>query len=122
VQDLLEIAGVADLIAVRTSSGDVELSKPDADIMHAALAQIGLDADEVVMIGDTPFDVASAGKLDIPTIALRCGGGHPDTDLIGAAAIYDDPADLLAHYDDSILARGVSKWEHGKAQHQQEKA
>jgi len=105
VEKLLGIAGVADLFEVKTSSGDVKQSKPDPDIMHVALDQLGLDADEVIMIGDTPWDVAAAGKLDIPTIVFRCGGGHPDAALVGARALYDDPADLLAHFDDSPLAR-----------------
>jgi hypothetical protein len=38
----------------------------------------------------------------VRTIALRCGG-WPDRDLAGAIAIYDDPADLFAHYDESPL-------------------
>jgi len=37
-------------------------------------------------------------------IALRCGG-FDDAALAGAKAIYDDPADLLAHYDDSPLGK-----------------
>jgi phosphoglycolate phosphatase-like HAD superfamily hydrolase len=56
------------------------------------------------MIGDTPYDIEAAAKLDIPTIAVRCGG-YQDADLAGAVAIYDDPADLLAHYDESPLGR-----------------
>jgi hypothetical protein len=36
-------------------------------------------------------------------IAFRCGGWG-DKDLAGALAVYDDPADLLAHYDSSPLA------------------
>ncbi len=43
-------------------------------------------------------------QVDIPTIAFRCGGWSDD-DLRGAIAIYNDPADLLAQYDTSPLAR-----------------
>jgi phosphoglycolate phosphatase-like HAD superfamily hydrolase len=56
------------------------------------------------MIGDTAFDIEAATKAGIKTIALRCGGWS-DSDLKGAIAIYDDPADLLAHYDDSPQAQ-----------------
>jgi len=38
----------------------------------------------------------------VPGIAFRCGG-FDDASLAGAAEIYDGPADLLAHYQDSIL-------------------
>jgi hypothetical protein len=37
-------------------------------------------------------------------VGLRCGG-WADKDLAGAVAVYQDPADLLAHYDSSPLAR-----------------
>jgi hypothetical protein len=40
----------------------------------------------------------------VKVIALRCGGWNDDG-LEGAAAIYDDPADLLANYDNSPLKR-----------------
>lgn len=40
----------------------------------------------------------------IKIIAFRCGGWS-DRDLQGAIAIYDGPADLLAHYDESPVAQ-----------------
>jgi phosphoglycolate phosphatase-like HAD superfamily hydrolase len=58
------------------------------------------------MIGDTPYDIEAAAQLGIPVIAVRCGG-YADADLAGALAIYDDPADLLAHYDESPLGRAT---------------
>jgi phosphoglycolate phosphatase-like HAD superfamily hydrolase len=108
MRTLLEQAGVADLIRDATSSGDVENSKPDPDVVGAALRKGRLRADEAVMIGDTPYDIVAAARLDVPTIALRCGGWWDDDSLSGAVAIYEDPADLLAHYDDSPLAEGSS--------------
>ena len=54
------------------------------------------------MLGDTPYDIQAAGKVGVPVIAFRCGG-FQDKDLKGAIAIYDGPADLLAHYDESPL-------------------
>jgi phosphoglycolate phosphatase-like HAD superfamily hydrolase len=103
---LLERAGVADLIEDATSSRDVESSKPDPDVVGAALRKGRLRADEVVMIGDTPYDIEAATRLDVPTVALRCGGWWDDYALSGAVAIYDDPADLLAHYHESPLGQG----------------
>jgi HAD superfamily hydrolase (TIGR01509 family) len=101
---LLRQAGVADLIDDTTSSADVESSKPDPDVIGAALEKGRLRPDETVMIGDTPYDIAAAVKAGVPTIALRCGGWWDDLALGGAVAIYDDPADLLANYDDSPLS------------------
>jgi HAD superfamily hydrolase (TIGR01509 family) len=101
---LLEKAGVRDLLAGETSSDDAERSKPDPDIVHAAMQKLGLPPERVVMIGDTPYDVEAAKRAGIRTIALRSGGCWSDTALQGAAAIYGDPADLLAHLDESPLA------------------
>jgi phosphoglycolate phosphatase-like HAD superfamily hydrolase len=55
------------------------------------------------MIGDTPYDVESAGRAGVRVIAFRCGGWN-DADLKGAVAIYDGPADLLANLDRSPVA------------------
>jgi HAD superfamily hydrolase (TIGR01509 family) len=104
MRQLLDRAGVADLIHEATSSGDVESSKPDPDVIGAALKKGRLRSDEVVMVGDTPYDIAAAAKAGVPTIALRCGGWWDDLSLGGAVAIYADPADLLAQYDESPLS------------------
>lgn len=104
---LLAITGVEDLLEEQTTSSDAENSKPDPDIVAAALAKLGCEPGEVMMLGDTPYDIEAAGKCGIATIALR-SGGFADEDLAGAVAIYDHPAALLAAYDSSPLARGVS--------------
>jgi HAD superfamily hydrolase (TIGR01509 family) len=101
---LLDQAGVGDLVHAATSSSDVEASKPDPDVIGSALDKAGLSADEVVMVGDTPYDIAAAAKAGVPTIALRCGGWWDDLSLAGAVAIYNDPAELLAQYDESPLS------------------
>lgn len=103
LEALLEIAGATDLVEARTSSGDVDKSKPDPDIVKAALDSSGCPPNQVVMLGDTPYDIKAASKERVDVIALRCGG-YSDADLAGAFAIYDDPADLLARYDQSPLA------------------
>jgi HAD superfamily hydrolase (TIGR01509 family) len=103
LEGLLRVCEADQLIGHRTSSDDAEQSKPDPDIVHAALEKIGLPAAAVVMLGDTPFDVAAARKAGVAVIALRCGGWG-DAELAGAAAVYDDPADLLAHLEALPLA------------------
>ncbi len=105
LKKLLTIAGVEDLVEDTTSSGDAKNSKPDPDIIQAALKKMGYPPEQVVMLGDTPYDVQAAGKAGVLTIAVR-SGGWGDTDLKGALAIYDSPADLLAHFDDSPLGAG----------------
>ena len=102
LRPLLQIVGAADLIEDKTSSKDAQSSKPDPDVMQVTLKKVGYPANELVMIGDTPYDIEAATKVGVGTIAFRCGGWS-DSDLTGAIAIYNDPADLLAHYDSSPL-------------------
>ena len=104
LKPLLKIAGAADLIEEKVSSDDAEESKPDPDIIHAALNSADFSADEAVMLGDTPYDLEAASKAGVRMIAFR-SGGWDDAHLAGAIAIYDGPADLLAHYDESPLRK-----------------
>lgn len=100
---ILKICGADRVIEKATSSDGADNSKPDSDILHAALQEISLPPDEVVLIGDTPYDVEAARRANVGVIALRCGGWR-DADL-KADAVYDDPADLAKHLDQSPLAR-----------------
>lgn len=98
VSGLLQRAGVDDLIPQRTSSDDVEDSKPDPDVVNAALAQAGAAPEDVVFVGDTPYDIEAGNRAGIGVIGMRCGGYWDDRALRGALAIVDDPADLLARW------------------------
>jgi HAD superfamily hydrolase (TIGR01549 family) len=100
---LLEQAGLNELIERRTSSDDAERSKPDPDIIAAALERGNLDSSEAVMIGDTPYDVSAAARAAVDTIAFRCGGWWDDEALTGAIAIYDGPMALLQEFEASPL-------------------
>jgi HAD superfamily hydrolase (TIGR01509 family) len=105
--DLLE---ARDLVGEATSGDDVEQTKPAPDIFAAALAKLdGLSPDEVIVVGDTPYDIEAATKCGMAAIAVR-SGGFPDAVLerAGAIAIYDDAAALLAGYAASPLGAGGS--------------
>ena len=93
-----------------TSADDADKSKPHPDIFEAALAALGdLKANEALVIGDTPYDAEAAGKINLRTVGVLCGG-FPETELraAGCIHIYRDPADLLARYEDSPLAQPSS--------------
>jgi HAD superfamily hydrolase (TIGR01509 family) len=106
---LLRAAGVEDLIDEATTASDAKASKPEPDIVEAAIARAGLPASELIMLGDTPYDVDAATRAGIRIIAVRCGGWWADDALAGATAIYDDPAELLKQYDESPLAIRVGR-------------
>jgi len=104
---LLEIAGIADLITATTGPDDADSSKPSPDIVVAALERAGVDAGSAVFVGDTPYDIEAGRNAGIATIAFRSGGWN-DEALSGAAAIYDGPADLAAHFADAFTT--VRQW------------
>jgi HAD superfamily hydrolase (TIGR01509 family) len=105
LKGLLKVCGADEFIEARTSSDDAENSKPDPDIIHAALDRLGHPPAKVVLLGDTPYDVEASRRAGIRVVAVRCGGWG-DADLEGAVRIYDDPAELLARFDESPFAGG----------------
>ncbi|MCJ2143655.1 HAD family hydrolase [Methylobacterium sp. E-066] len=106
VERYQEILGIADLVDVVTSSDDADRSKPHPDIFEAAVKKLeGLDKNQMIVIGDTPYDAEAASKAGLRTIGMLCGG-FPEADLsaAGCIAIYRDPQDLLDGFDQSPLA------------------
>lgn len=92
---ILCAAGLNDVIDRTTTSDDAERSKPDPDIVAAALAKAHASPDEAFFLGDTPYDVEASHKAGVAVVAVRCGGWR-EPDLAGAYAIYDAPIDFLA--------------------------
>jgi HAD superfamily hydrolase (TIGR01509 family) len=105
---LLERAGVADLLPLRTSSDDAEASKPDPDVVVAAMKRAGCPAGRTIMLGDTPYDVAAARRAGIEIVGLE-SGGWTSAALAGAVATYRDPADLLSRYAASVFAAWMAR-------------
>ena len=103
VQGLLEQAGVADLIEDAASATDASESKPDPDIVQAALAKAKSVASHSVLLGDTPYDIEAANRARVPAIVFRCGGWWTDGAFVDALGIYDDPLDLASRFEASPL-------------------
>ena len=106
LRGLLDALGAAWLIDDVTTSSDAKRSKPDPDIVRVALDKAGAGPERCVMLGDTQYDVEAATRCRVRVVALR-GGGSGDDDLRGAAEIDDDPKELLARYDESLIGRGA---------------
>jgi HAD superfamily hydrolase (TIGR01509 family) len=104
LDDLLDVAGIRGRIDVRTTADDANESKPAPDIVSSALHRADVGPGEAIMIGDTPYDVEAARGAGLAIIGMRCGGWG-DADLAGAIEVYDDPADLLAHFEGSAITR-----------------
>jgi HAD superfamily hydrolase (TIGR01549 family) len=74
LEKYLDIARIADLVDVKTSSEDAEESKPAPDIFEIVLKKLGLEGRDAIAIGDSPYDAEAAGKAKIATIGVLCGG------------------------------------------------
>ncbi len=101
VEEYKKIADIEDLVEKSTSADDAEESKPEPDIIKAALKLLGDPAPETVLvIGDTPYDAEAATKAELKIVGVLCGG-FPETNLRenGCLEIYENPADLLENYE-----------------------
>ncbi|GAA2498599.1 HAD family hydrolase [Winogradskya humida] len=103
---LRKVIDADDVIDAATSSSDAKASKPEPDILQAALDQSGVDPEHSVFVGDAVWDVKAAAKLGIPCIGLACGGTSA-AELLEAGAVeaYADPAELLAELDRSAIKK-----------------
>jgi HAD superfamily hydrolase (TIGR01509 family) len=102
-----KLLNIGDLLEAETTSEDADQSKPEPDIFAAALEKLGSpDPARCVVVGDTPYDAIAAGKIKLTTVGVL-SGGFPENQLrdAGCVEIYDDPADMLARYDDSVIGR-----------------
>jgi phosphoglycolate phosphatase-like HAD superfamily hydrolase len=106
VENYLDIARIAGLVNLTTSSDDVEESKPAPDIFEVVLEKLRIEGTDAVAIGDTPYDAAAAGKVQIATIGVLCGGcTESSLRQAGCVEIYPGPAALFARFEKSLLAR-----------------
>jgi HAD superfamily hydrolase (TIGR01549 family) len=93
VDHYLDLLDARDLVDGWTTSADVENTKPDPDLVHAALDQLG--GGDAVMVGDTPWDVEAAEKAGVPTVAVLTGGfSEQELREAGAAAVFTSIVEL----------------------------
>lgn len=95
-----------DAITSATSSGDADMSKPAPDILTAALDGANLQPDDAVFVGDAVWDGEAAQKAGLRFLGLTCGGTpREDLESAGAEEVWEDPADLLANLECSMIGR-----------------
>jgi HAD superfamily hydrolase (TIGR01549 family) len=99
--DLLE---VRELVDGWTTKDDVEATKPEPDLIKAAMGKAGTA--DAVMVGDTPWDVEAARKAGLETIAVLTGGAYSEAELrdSGAVAVYESVRELQRRLDETPLS------------------
>jgi phosphoglycolate phosphatase-like HAD superfamily hydrolase len=74
VDKYIDIARITDLVDLKTSSDDVEESKPAPDIFEVVLKNLKIEGADAIAIGDTPYDAEAARKAKIATLCdAACG-------------------------------------------------
>lgn len=100
---LREALQVDNFISMATSSEDVAVAKPELDIVNVALERAGVDGCDAVFVGDSRWDVDPSARAGVRCVALRSGGtGALELFNAGAFFVWDDPAELLAHYGETF--------------------
>ena len=85
-----------------TTAEDVARTKPAPDLLRVALEKVR--GARGVVVGDSTWDCVAAGKLDLPTIALRTGGfGEAELREAGAGHVYDSLTSLVDDLDSTAL-------------------
>ena len=104
VQTFLDLIGGRDLADAWTTSDDVESSKPAPDLVSAALGKV--DGTSGCMVGDSVWDVVSAGKLDVPTVGVLTGGfSREELRDAGAVRVFDSLGAMLDELDTTPFRR-----------------
>jgi HAD superfamily hydrolase (TIGR01549 family) len=99
-QPALALLGVADGTPVVTRD-EVARAKPDPDLFLEAARRLDARKEDVVIVGDSVWDLLAARRARALGIGLLSGGyGREELEAAGAYRVYDDPADLLAHLDE----------------------
>jgi len=105
VDHYLDLLDARELVDGWTTSADVENTKPDPDLVHAALEKAGGD-DPSVMVGDSVWDVKAAKAAGVPTLAVLTGG-FSEAELREAGAV--QVVETIEALDFDSLFAGSSK-------------
>ncbi len=102
IEHYLDLLDARDLATDWTMSDDVEQTKPEPDLVRAALDKAGTD--DAVMVGETVWDVEAAKRAGIDTIAVLTGGFSADElREAGAAQVFESIVELGQRIGDTAL-------------------
>jgi HAD superfamily hydrolase (TIGR01549 family) len=103
VERYLDLLGVRDLADAWTTSADVDATKPEADLVVAAMRKV--ETLSAVMIGDTPWDVEAAQRAEVKTIGVLTGGfSEQELRDAGAIAVFESLVELRERIDTTPLS------------------
>lgn len=99
----LDLLDARDLADAWTTKDDVDATKPEPDLVRAALDKAG--EEQAVMVGDTPWDVEAARRAGVETVCVITGGFSRQELLdAGAAAVFESGDELRRKLDEPPLS------------------
>jgi HAD superfamily hydrolase (TIGR01509 family) len=108
VDHYLDLLDARELVDGWTTAADVENTKPDPDLVNAAIEKAGND-DPAVMVGDSVWDVKAAKAAGLPTLAVLTGGfSEAELREAGASQVVESIADLRIDRDSLFALSGHS--------------
>ncbi len=103
VEHYLDLIEARELATAWTHSGDVERTKPEPDLVKAAIAKAG--GGPAVMVGDSTWDCEAAGRAGIETVAVLTGGfSEAELREAGAVCVFGSLRELRAEIQSTPLA------------------
>jgi HAD superfamily hydrolase (TIGR01509 family) len=104
VEHYLDLLDARELADGWTTSADVEATKPEPDLVVAALRKA--DTDDAVMVGDTTWDAKAAAKAGVETIGVLSGGfSEQELRDAGAVTVFESVGELRRRLDETPLAK-----------------
>ena len=104
IDHYLELLDARDLADAWTTDDDVQATKPEPDLVQAALEKAGTE--DAVMVGDTPWDVEAARKAGVETICVITGGfSEQELRDAGAVAVFESVGELRKRLEETPLGR-----------------
>jgi HAD superfamily hydrolase (TIGR01549 family) len=98
----LDLLDARDRVDGWTSSGDVDATKPEPDLVEAALEKAG---GEAVMVGDSTWDCEAARRVEVPVIGVLTGGfAEQELRDRGAEVVFPSLTALRERLDETPLA------------------
>lgn len=102
IDHYLDLLDARDLADDWTSSADVEKTKPEPDLVLAAVEKAG--GGDAVMVGDSTWDCEAAGRAGLETVAVLTGGfSEAELREAGASQVFRTLPELLERLEETPL-------------------
>jgi HAD superfamily hydrolase (TIGR01509 family) len=103
VEHYIDLLDARELVDSWTTSADVKATKPEPDLVVAAVEKAG--GGDAVMVGDSTWDCEAAKRAGLDTIAVLTGGfSAAELREAGALVVYSSIEELRESLDETPLA------------------